>query len=558
MKRLTSAAAAFLLAWMCWELSLVAQQSASSRVVISIIGTNDLHGGILPRDGRGGLALLGGYLKNLRAVRARDGGAVVLIDAGDMFQGTLESNLSEGAPVVAAYNALGYAAASIGNHEFDYGPVGEAAMPMRPTDDPRGALKARASEAHFPFLAANIFDSATGQPMNWPNVKPSVMLEATGIKIGIVGVVTSEAFSATMAGNVRGLRLAPLAPVIAAEATKLRAAGAAIVVVTSHAGGVCTEFERPEDLSSCERDAEIMGVARALPAGLVDVIVAGHIHQGVAHEIAGIAVIESYSGGRAFGRVDLTFDRTERRVTARRIFPPHDMASEIYEGAPVVPDPAIEQTLAPAVEGASVLKATPVGVTLDTPITRQPGSESALGNLFADLMRQAAPASDAAITNSGGVRRDLPAGPLTYGAFFEAIPFDNRLVSLTITGAQLRRVFENNFRQTTVRLPVSGLRVRSGCESGALRVTLVRDSGAPVRDDERLVIVTGDFIALGGDNILTPLGEVGYTDLPGPGMRDAMVEQLKKRGGRLRSSDLLNPQQPRIVYPPVMPARCAA
>ncbi len=63
---------------------------------LSIVGTNDLHGGILPRDGRGGLALLGGYLKNLREARARDGGAVLLIDAGDMFQGTLESNVTKG------------------------------------------------------------------------------------------------------------------------------------------------------------------------------------------------------------------------------------------------------------------------------------------------------------------------------------------------------------------------------------------------------------------------------------------------------------------------------
>src|SRR6185295_5442422 len=103
-------------------------------VVISIVGTNDLHGHLeaLPR--------LGGYLANLRRARARDGGAVVLLDAGDMFQGTLESNLGEGAGVVRAYNALHYDAAAIGNHELDFGPVGEAATPQRPGDDPRGAL----------------------------------------------------------------------------------------------------------------------------------------------------------------------------------------------------------------------------------------------------------------------------------------------------------------------------------------------------------------------------------------------------------------------------------
>src|SRR5687768_348374 len=123
-----------------------AQCSDSCATTISIVGTNDLHGGVLPVDGRGGLALLGGYVDNLRAARARDGGAVLLIDAGDMWQGTLESNTFEGASVVAAYNALGYTAAAIGNHEFDFGPVGPASIPSTPADDPRGALKARAAE----------------------------------------------------------------------------------------------------------------------------------------------------------------------------------------------------------------------------------------------------------------------------------------------------------------------------------------------------------------------------------------------------------------------------
>ena len=74
-----------------------AQPSAPDLVTLSIIGTNDLHGRIFPRNGRGGLAVLAGYVNNLRAVRTADGGAVLLIDAGDTFQGTAESNLTEGA-----------------------------------------------------------------------------------------------------------------------------------------------------------------------------------------------------------------------------------------------------------------------------------------------------------------------------------------------------------------------------------------------------------------------------------------------------------------------------
>src|SRR5215217_3078616 len=140
----------------------------SKTVTISVVATSDLHGAVLARGDRGGVALLGGYVRNLRRARARDGGGVLLVDSGDMFQGTLESNLNEGAAVVDAYNRLGYAAAAIGNHEFDYGPDGPAETAQRPGEDARGALKARAAGARFPFLAANTVDDATEKSIAWP------------------------------------------------------------------------------------------------------------------------------------------------------------------------------------------------------------------------------------------------------------------------------------------------------------------------------------------------------------------------------------------------------
>jgi len=90
---------------------------------ISIVGTNDLHGA-LDR-----LPLFGGFIANIRAAREADGGGTLLLDAGDMFQGTLESNMAEGADIVKAYNALKYDAVCVGNHEFDFGPDGPLAVP---------------------------------------------------------------------------------------------------------------------------------------------------------------------------------------------------------------------------------------------------------------------------------------------------------------------------------------------------------------------------------------------------------------------------------------------
>ena len=164
----------------------------------------------------GGLPLLGGYVNNLRAARAADGGAVLLIDAGDTYQGNVESNLSEGAVVVDAYNALGYTAQAVGNHDFDFG-SSDSPMARQLPGDLRGALKARAAQARYPFLAANLTDAATGRQVDWPNVRPSVLVDVAGIKVGIVGVMTIDGLRSTIAANVQGLRIAPLESTVAAE-----------------------------------------------------------------------------------------------------------------------------------------------------------------------------------------------------------------------------------------------------------------------------------------------------------------------------------------------------
>ena len=278
-------------------------------ITISIVGTNDLHGHIeaLPR--------LGGYLANLRAARARDGGGVVLLDAGDMFQGTLESNLNEGAAVVRAYNALAYDAAAVGNHEFDFGPVGPATAPRGPGDDPRGALKARAAEARFPFLAANLFDAATGAPPAWPNFAGTKLIERAGLKIGMIGLANAGTAFITLPANFAGLRALPLAPVVVDAAKDLRHRGAHAVVVVAHVGGSCGRVDADNDLASCKSDSEIFDLARALPAGTVDAIVAGHTHAGIAHRVAGVPIIEAYDKGPASGA---SICRSTVRATAPR------------------------------------------------------------------------------------------------------------------------------------------------------------------------------------------------------------------------------------------------
>ena len=137
-------------------------------------------------------------------------------------------------------------------------------------------------------------------------------------------------------------------------------------------------------------------------------------------------------------------------------------------------------------------------------LPRVTNEESALGNLFADWARAAA-GTDVAIANSGGIRADLPAGPLTFGRLYAVTPFDNREMTVTLTGAELRRMIANNLQQRGSFMLLSGVRATAVCASGQLRVALRRDSGRPVTDTDTLRVATSDFLVEGGDGFFTPV-----------------------------------------------------
>lgn len=543
--------------------SKAAESAASSKapeapapIEISIVGTNDVHGRVAS------LPILGGYMSALRAARR---GRVVLVDAGDMFQGTLESNPNEGAAVVEAYRALRYDAVAIGNHEFDYGPVGEDAIVRKKnpsggsaaaasppgSDDPRGALKARAAQAAgaFPFLAANILED--GKPVAWPNVKPSALVTLeSGVTVGVIGVTTVSTPKTTIRANVEGISIAPLAESITREAGTLRAQGANIIVVAAHAGGECKKLDAPDDLSSCVDRSEIFEVARALPQGSVDVIVAGHTHKGIAHRVAGIPIIESISNGAMFGRVDVTWDPAAKRVVSAKIHEPTRIeAGVLYEGRKVEPSPEVARTVAPAIEKAAARRAAPLGAALAAAFETKYREESSLGNLLTTLMLDLEPRADAALTNGGGLRVDLPAGPLTYGSLYDTLPFENRLARVTMTGAALAELFRKNLASARGIFSVAGVRVVARCAASGLIVKLEKEGrkggkAKPIADNDRLLLVTSDFLATGGDDFAGP--ESVSIDEGAPPYRDDLAEIFKKRGGTLAPSDWLKPTAPRI------------
>jgi 2',3'-cyclic-nucleotide 2'-phosphodiesterase (5'-nucleotidase family) len=541
-------------------------------VTLSIIGTNDLHGA-LER-----LPLLAGFVANLRAARAADGGGVVLVDGGDMFQGTLESNLAEGADVVRAYNQIGYTAVAVGNHEFDYGPEGPRVVAAS-GEDPRGALKARMREAKYPFVTANIVEKATGKRPAWPNLAASTLIEVAGVKVGIIGATTEQTPHTTMPANFADLAIVLPAPAIAEQAGSLRARGAQVIVATMHIGSMCRSFDNPDDVSSCERGEELFKLVAGLPKGSVDVIVAGHTHAGMAHRLDGVAVIESYSGGRAFGRVDLQIG-PDGRVAAVQIAKPHRLcesdkgddrtppaisacAPGDYEGKPVVADPAVQRIADEALARAGERRKEKLGITVAQTIQRSRVVESAEGNFFSDLMLAARPDAQVSVTNGGGLRADLPAGELTYGQLFEAIPFDNRFAIVELSGGDLRQLLTGNLQRGGGILSWGGLTAKARCSAGKLEVQ-VRVAGKPLDDKARYKLVTSDFLASGGDGMMIaklklPDGAIQMTDTI---MRDAFSDVLRSWKGTPRATldpaQLFSPTARRLDYEGKRPLECGA
>lgn len=546
-----------------------APSPAPRAVTISIIGTNDLHGAI------DRLPLFAGFVNNLRAARAADGGGVVLVDGGDMFQGTLESNLGEGADVVKAYNAIGYTAVAVGNHEFDYGPVGPAVTAKAAGEDPLGALKARASEAKFPFVVSNIADKASGARIDFPNMPASTLVEVAGVKVGVIGASTESTPYTTMPANFAALQMMAPAPEIASAAKALRAQGAKVIVATMHIGSECKKLDDPNDLSSCKQDEEVFKLIENLPAGMVDVIVAGHTHAGMAQRIRGIAVIESFANGRAFGRVDLRV-AGDGRIVASKIEQPHLMCpldknfnpvpvSECqlgdYEGKPVVADAAVQGIADAAAARAAERRSEKIGVTLTAIVTRAHETESAEGNLLTDLMLAARPDAQVAVTNGGGLRADIPAGAMTYGQLFAAVPFDNRFAIVDLTGADLRKLVVGNLTHRGAFMSWSGLTAKAGCKGDQLDVQ-IWVAGKPLKDAQRYKLVTSDFLASGGDGLIgrlkLPEGKIQMTDVI---MRDGFADVLRARKGARATIDpgaLLVADKPRIAYPGKRPVTCGA
>jgi 5'-nucleotidase len=464
---------------------------------LTIVGTNDTHGWVTGKDDLGGVALLSAHVKK---VRAENPGGVILIDAGDLFQGTLVSNLSEGEVVIEAYNAIGYDAASIGNHEFDYGPVGPHVTAEQPGEDVFGALKARIKQAHFPLLSANIYEADGGLRPEWLPGDGTLLLERKGVKVGIIGLTTPQTPYTTLPVNVATLKFNALAPEAATGAKHLREQGAQVVVAVMHAGGKCSTLKDPNDTSSCDvAEGEVFTMLNALPPGTLDAVVAGHSHNTIGHFFQQTPIIETPGQAKFYGRIELYVDPATHAV--KRELTTIAPMIPVKASEAVQPDAEVAKLIQPALDKVSELQHKKLGLSVPSTLGRNYDAESPLGSFLADSLRTAEKA-DVAILNPGGLRADLKSGELTYGAVFEVMPFDNNVATLDVSGEELLRLLKAAYGGKKGIFQVSGIEVKlAKCPSPERLKTVTLEGGKPLAPARRYRLVLPDFLARGGDGL---------------------------------------------------------
>lgn len=560
----------------------VSQPARSAEPIhLTLVATNDLHGWVQPQSSKlpdgtvveeGGVAALAGYLAILRA---RNPGGVLLLDGGDMFQGTLASNLTEGEVVIAAMNHLGYTAAALGNHEFDYGPVGPESVALDETKDAFGALKARLAQARFPLLAVNVYDARTGTRPSWLGNDGTTLVEVQGVKVGIVGFITPSTPFTTNPVNVSTLRFGNLVPEAPDAVARLRAQGAEVIVAVAHAGGKCGDNSELNDLSSCDtRDGEIFELLQGVPPGLFDAVIGGHTHQELAKIVNGTPLVETRGLGRAFATIDLFVDPKTRKVIQDRtkvgrnvsVCARVDAATQscdarvlrnqktvewrqaTFMDEPVKVDEALQQMLKPALARVEQEQQRKLGVSVPRTLTRNYESESPLGDFLADSLRRMERA-DVALLNPGGLRADLPAGELAYGDVYEVLPFDNTVATLTLTGEELKRLLYVAYGGRKGVFQVSGLKLKlNRCPGQGRLRDFTLENGKPIHPEKRYRVVLPDFLARGGDGLGPVTGSLppSRVDL---GMsrphnfRDALVDFWQSQG-----TPLVAPPPGRIAF----------
>ncbi len=464
--------------------------------VVTILHTNDFHMHLLSdtdattKKPIGGSARISTFVDSVRAYNPR----TLLVDAGDNIGGGPPiGQFFYGKNVIETYNAIGYDLATFGNHEFDWGTE---------------TLKERMSEATFDYVSANVID--TGTKSTFADA-PYVIKTFGFLNIGFTGVDTVDLPILVNPTGIENISVTD--PVSAINAVTGELQGKTHYnVVLSHMG---------YDVDKVFADK----------ISNVNLIIGGHSHTllKTPDVVNGIPIVQTGSYGYNVGKVVLEFTVSPSGAKLDNfrysLVPITDSFSE---------DPKIKAIIDPYNAELSKKMDEVIGealVDLDGERGNVRTKETNLGDFIADWMKEISDA-DITIINGGGIRASIKKGPITVGSVYTALPFDNYLVLIEITGKQVIDALENGFSQVETaqgKFPqISGIRVKVNLKKPAgSRVVEVLVGDEPIELDKVYKVVTNDFMAAGGDGYVAFKGAKSSRSVTGNFMRDDLVDYIR-------------------------------
>jgi 5'-nucleotidase len=478
----------------------------SPTVDVAAFAINDFHGNLTsPGTGAsiagagdalrdvpvGGAEYLATLVHKLRAHHRYS----IFVGAGDLIGASpLLSGLFHDEPTVEALDLMGLEASSVGNHEFDEGTTELLRMQnggCHPADGCKGPHPFKGAKYHY--LAANVVDKTTGKPI----FVPYYVKRFSGIPVAFIGMTLSGTGVIVSPAGVATVRFTDEANTVNALVPELRAKGIEAIVVLIHQGGGemtgggyndCKEFAGP-----------IVDIVKKFDKA-VDVVVSGHTHQAYNCTIDGRLVTSAHRYGTMVTEIDLKLSRRTHDVISAKA------NNVIVNDDALAKDPAETKLLA-AYETIAAPIAYAVEGTATGPFSAMPNAagESQLGDLIADAQLAATKDAGAQISfmNTGGIRTDLKQGQVTYSDLFTIQPFGNALVTMDLTGAQLKQLLEQQWYGPMRVMPsAKGFSYtwdNTGPTDGKVKSMTL--DGMPIDPAATYRVVVSSYLAGGGDGM---------------------------------------------------------
>ncbi len=502
----------------CGLLILLASRLSAREVPITILHTCDLHGNVLPTESYEGKTNVGGIARCatvIRQIRAQEKN-VLLVDAGDTMQGTPVSFLSDGQVMVKCLNQLHYDSWTWGNHEFDWG---------------LEKLAARAEQAEIPIVVANMREAGNGSnPASrriTSRVKPYIIREIDGVKVGIIGLDTPDIPSWSRPRLIAGLEFMDSVETLRRIIPEARAAGAQVLVLVCHQG----YREGGDDHAN-----QINAIARNFPE--LDVIIGAHTHRNFPEfKVGNVLYSQADYYGIYLGRVDLVFDTEKGRVVKRQ-------SSTLLMDEHIPLDGEILKLTGAELERAEKLSSTYLGrATDDFWIRALPHKETPIHDLIfkavAHALGEQGAEVDVIVHGINERRHGLKKGSITVGDVWKIVPYENTVGIVQLTPAELREVLDEDAE--TYNNPafrgIWGLKWTFDPEakSGERTTALVHADGSSLNETKRLAVAFNSYDLASGGQRWKKLREL--VDRPEAKLveynfqtREAVINYIRSRG----------------------------